>query len=449
MSLTGTQFIFDISDPEANLRLDSFFSKNAAPTGILFRGDEKAVPCYFMIPNPDSTGPLYIPSPNINPANLSMAIGDADKRPTGGTFFLSVGGSDTSALAYNISEANLKIALNALTTPSASTVGATNGGIATVEIKSPGVYRATFTNVGPTGLTLTGEGAGLDPESTVNCATTRPGTSQRKEQWTIELIQRPYVYATSFTETEGPGVEITEMQAGDDDHKAMFAIRLTPTLYAGSFRFLNSGAIRFDSNEDDFESAAPNWTALKTGDSSWTIERITVGAQTLTESDFDLTNLKAYVGYLMTLSLTASSLRDRFYEEGVDTFETTMEFRHGGLNSDILYHASITLSRDILSGAIAPSNFSDRYYTAEEVRANFLQFLYEVTDLTGGGSTKLDGVATAALSVPRVVSFVKPGTGLLVFELGVGTDTEDVGSGIVRPDDYATSTNEKVWRQKL
>lgn len=75
---------------------------------------------------------------------------------------------------------------------------------------------------------------------------------------------------------------------------------------------------------------------------------------------------------------------------------------------------------------------------------------YDITGLTGGGATNLDGQLTAAnsLGVPAVATGavwdLKIGSEQKRARLRVGTDAED-GTTIVRPDDYHASTNARVW----
>ncbi|MCF7785557.1 MAG: hypothetical protein K9N47_05510 [Prosthecobacter sp.] len=80
--------------------------------------------------------------------------------------------------------------------------------------------------------------------------------------------------------------------------------------------------------------------------------------------------------------------------------------------------------------------------------------LYAITGLTGGGATKLDGLVTAdVLPGFQMDVFVSIGAlnQLATFRLYEGTDATntdpDSGPVIVRPADYATTTNEKVWKR--
>jgi hypothetical protein len=71
----------------------------------------------------------------------------------------------------------------------------------------------------------------------------------------------------------------------------------------------------------------------------------------------------------------------------------------------------------------------------------------DITVLTGGTGTALDSIATEDLTPPYLVAVVITGT-LRFYRLTAGTDAEAL-PGTIRPDDYAPSTNEKIWKQVL
>lgn len=68
-----------------------------------------------------------------------------------------------------------------------------------------------------------------------------------------------------------------------------------------------------------------------------------------------------------------------------------------------------------------------------------------IVGLTGGGATKLDGIATVGMALSPVpfVMFSLGGQ-MQAYILRAGTDAE-ASPSIIRPDDYAGGTNEKVW----
>jgi len=74
--------------------------------------------------------------------------------------------------------------------------------------------------------------------------------------------------------------------------------------------------------------------------------------------------------------------------------------------------------------------------------------LRDFTGLTGGTATDLDSIATTALAVNSKVAIVISGA-LQFWRLQAGTNGEAAAQGIVRPDDYATTSNEKIWIRVL
>lgn len=71
-------------------------------------------------------------------------------------------------------------------------------------------------------------------------------------------------------------------------------------------------------------------------------------------------------------------------------------------------------------------------------------FFRTITGYTGGTSDKLDSVPTIGKTVPSLVAIVVSGVAHL-YEL-VSATTAESSPSIIRPDDYATTTNEKVWK---
>lgn len=88
------------------------------------------------------------------------------------------------------------------------------------------------------------------------------------------------------------------------------------------------------------------------------------------------------------------------------------------------------------------------YLTAAQSRLEFVQNRYAVTALTGGG-TALDGIVTGTTALPSVQTgslvCIELATVLSFYELVTGTDAESSPT-VIRPDDYATTTNERVWK---
>jgi hypothetical protein len=72
----------------------------------------------------------------------------------------------------------------------------------------------------------------------------------------------------------------------------------------------------------------------------------------------------------------------------------------------------------------------------------------DLTTLTGGGPTALDGIATTTLTPPRALFLIRPNEPLACYQLEAGTTAESVPN-IIRPDDFHAVTNAKIWVRKL
>jgi hypothetical protein len=80
------------------------------------------------------------------------------------------------------------------------------------------------------------------------------------------------------------------------------------------------------------------------------------------------------------------------------------------------------------------------------VPSRLLIWRSDLVGFTGGGATKLDGITTVGVSAGLLVALVKTSEGVEShWRLDAGTTAENEAGGIVRPDDYAGTTNEKIW----
>lgn len=98
--------------------------------------------------------------------------------------------------------------------------------------------------------------------------------------------------------------------------------------------------------------------------------------------------------------------------------------------------ASIVLVRSVVTGTESAAT--------DTTAATALQTLTSITALTGGTSTCLDAVATLNVSVGKLVALAITNE-FQIWQLQSGTAAENAANGIVRPDDYAATSNEKIW----
>jgi hypothetical protein len=103
-----------------------------------------------------------------------------------------------------------------------------------------------------------------------------------------------------------------------------------------------------------------------------------------------------------------------------------------------------TVAPDPADPSYALSTDLDAYRTI----ARSVDHLRDFTGYTGIGSGRLSAVATEALAVNSALSLINTGV-YQVWQLQAGTAATSVVAGIVRPDDYAATTNEKNWIRVL
>jgi len=138
-------------------------------------------------------------------------------------------------------------------------------------------------------------------------------------------------------------------------------------------------------------------------------------------------------------------MSDLLANKASETMTLEIQTVEGGRTETVISQ-DIVISADLIDGStLAPYSRSEGPTT--------VVFRSDITGLTGGTSTKLDGIPTTTVSVSNspTLYLLKTGSGGGVrgWQLVAGTDAEDATSGVVRPDDYNVSTNAKVWKQVI
>lgn len=151
-------------------------------------------------------------------------------------------------------------------------------------------------------------------------------------------------------------------------------------------------------------------------------------------------------GFRFTLDLNTTSAHGLLY--GKTELEGFLEVE-ASQGSD--YTVKLVNERCIIyNGLIDPASSNPSpllsYYTAAQVDNLIIHHKKTISSLTGGTSADLDSLATTGLSVPYGV-FIWDGDNsrFAVYALVSGTDSESVPN-VVRPDDFHSTTNPKVWK---
>jgi len=207
--------------------------------------------------------------------------------------------------------------------------------------------------------------------------------------------------------------------------------------------------------------SAPTWTAENLGAGAL----IDIGIKASGDySDGDLlAGTSTYVHdsdaktYTFNLSLNTTEINNALERIDADDtndvasiddclFELTYKYSAGADYQSSIDDVVATIKHDVLSGSEGtPVNAADP--DEYSLISNTIQFLDTVTSQTGGTSADLDSVATVSRTVGEVVSFLDADNAdaIRLYYLASGTDAENAPD-VIRPDDYAASTNEKVWK---
>lgn len=161
------------------------------------------------------------------------------------------------------------------------------------------------------------------------------------------------------------------------------------------------------------------------------------------EIEIVASTLAAAKGLTGTLDFNTMGVRD-LISAGENT-SLTMEVEATASGSSTqTYSQTCSVSEDIITAATQPTPPVTTY------NAGFMRVETGITGLTGGGATNLDGLVTANGTYPvGIVVFIVVSGVPQMWQLTSGTQATDVANGILRPADYATTTNEKVWLQRM
>jgi len=174
-----------------------------------------------------------------------------------------------------------------------------------------------------------------------------------------------------------------------------------------------------------------------------------VRAGTLLAACDEFTTPGAATGnYSGTVILHTDPLTDAFAAAAVLTIAASIEVHWwaSGEASSPAISDNVVLAQ-IIRPAVAPEPASVEALDGGEewLEQRSARWMPAIIGLTGGGITKLDGLTTDGKADLFVV--LRIASELQDWILTAGTTAEDADNGIVRPDDYATTTNEQVWKR--
>jgi hypothetical protein len=199
-------------------------------------------------------------------------------------------------------------------------------------------------------------------------------------------------------------------------------------------------------------------TGTLTPDSAVVVSTIRAGTSAVTEKQLvRLTQIPAALqttwstisnGWTATLDCNTRGLLDLLGGNGSVNAKLELQLVDGGGDIRTVGQVDCLVRNEVIDEESAIPVPLPSYLTESDSRLELVQNRYAVTALTGGG-TALDGIVTGTMSSPTVrtnslVAFDVSGT-LYFYRLETGTDAES-SPDVIRPDDYASSTNERVWK---
>lgn len=145
--------------------------------------------------------------------------------------------------------------------------------------------------------------------------------------------------------------------------------------------------------------------------------------------------------------VSANNVRVLRFLAGASSKQTTLEIEVTDGSSNRTTYAQVPVN--VRNESVDEESFDPDVLPVPLYASTGIRTRYDIEALTGGASNALDSVATVDLAVNTTFACnVTPGASVpgKIWRLDSGTDAEDAPNGIVRPDDYASSTNEKVWK---
>jgi hypothetical protein len=372
---------------------------------------------------------------------VRIAIGNPAGAASSGTFTLTYDGDTTAAIAYNADGATIQTALNALASITAA------GGVV-VTRATTGAFRIVFNTAGAR-TDITADAAAIYPSAGVEIHVAVEGDGSLREIAVARIETLPAAYAELTDDFPVAASEIIEVRTGSGSVGAILSLGFSVLPYSGFYTLEIGGeqtlGIPWDADASTLQAALELLSSVGSGKVvvsgelplftlNFDLSLGDIGAMTIDMAGLVVpkgragllsTNTAAMIELLNGSSQATAKLEIELYDIGDGTTWTVLQ-------------TDCVVIDDVIGNtpAVAPSFPS----VIDYVRNNAVSCSMTVSGLTGGGSTKLDGVVTANLPIGTLFAAVHLGRYILVS----GTYAED-SPEIIRPDDYHVTNNPKVW----
>jgi hypothetical protein len=385
---------------DSNRLLANQFAFIGAPAPSFYQGNVAQLELHIVASSGVGSAPIEVPFPAG--AAITVAVGDTNKYPTGGTWELTVDSTETEPVPYNATTTQLQDALNAIAAVD------DEGGV-------------TVTKTG-TGYTITWNTYGLKPTISQGSDTLTPsayesislvqvGDAGTRQIVFVELRQSPIAMSTTWTPLSSPVVTTTLIQAWSGTNK-IYRVGIDPQPRAGTIQ-ITFGTVNQTFNYNT--SASSMATALgsqvfQTGQYQWDI--VLTDDETLTATGL----LIGYNGYVGTINFSTAECHQFLGGESRRSTNIEVSMNVSGDQFTLLQAGCNVFADVVAGGAVVPiplgAYLDEAVANARFVRRDLSQSPdYATVDVIWGNlGVVLDGsdIAAAINSTTHAPTAINP-----------------------------------------
>lgn len=339
--------------------------------------------------------------------SIRVSVGDPAGKPTAGTFTITYGGDTTSALSYNVSAADLSVALNALTS-------ITSAGGVTVTKSTNGAYRIAFVTVGAR-TDLTVDSVALYPSTEAIVMEAATGDASTKEVLLLKLEVQPSSYVELTTNLDSAACVVTTIREGDVGIQDVQSFEFSPVPYDGVYILTvageSTGAIPWDATVSTIQAQLEALPSIGTGmvvvTGEFPLFTATFDASLgdVTEMTVDVSGLVVPTGKTGELNLNTTGIVELL--DGSSSASATLEVEIYDIANSTSFtpvQATCTILEDLSGNTPASQTPLPTYLTtttSAEALANQLG-LTSYADLTAANAALAPGVPYYDVALARI-----------------------------------------------
>jgi len=248
------------TDANRLLANQNAFIQAGAPS--FYQGNVAQLELHIVASAGVGTSPVEVPFPAG--AAISVAVGDTNTYPTGGTWGLLVGTSETQPVPYNATTTQVAAALNALTEVS------TEGGVTVT--KTGDGYSITWNTLGLKPTIGIGSDT-LTPSSYESISLVQEGGAEIRQIVFVELRQNPIALGTTWTALPTPSVTASEIQAWNGTNR-IWRVGIDPQPRAGTITISygsKTATMAYNASASSIAAALSPAQVFATGQYQWDI----------------------------------------------------------------------------------------------------------------------------------------------------------------------------------